>query len=105
MSGGGERILEQLLRQSDAMGVEAVTLAALVEEASERGARRALASLGLQDEAARRDMDDLRELLGAWRSAKKSAGAALVDWIVKLVVALLLLGLAVRIDLFSGIGQ
>ena len=88
-------VLALLMRQSEALGLEAATLGALVEEASERGARRALASLGLSDAAARRDMDDLRELLGAWRSAKKSAGAAAVEWLVKLLIALLAVGVVV----------
>ncbi|WP_343346173.1 DUF6127 family protein [Sphingomicrobium sp. XHP0239] len=98
-------VLAELFRQADEMGMEAVTLSALIEEASERGARRALTSLGLEDKAARRDMDDLRELLGAWRSAKKSAGAAVVSWVVKLALALLLVGLAVRVGMVPGIGR
>ena len=55
-----------------------VTLRALVEESSQAGARRALAALGLKDEQARRDMDELRELLCAWRDAKRSAWRAVV---------------------------
>ena len=58
-----------------------ITLRALVEESSQAGARRALASLGLDDERARRDMDELRELLSAWRDAKRSAWRAVVSWV------------------------
>ena len=75
-----------------------ITLRALVEESSQAGARRALAQLGLDDERARRDMDELRELLSAWRDAR-SAARAVVTWVVSVLSALLLIGLAVRLRL------
>lgn len=99
-----EGVLAKLFEQGEGLGLERVTLAALVEEASERGARRALGELGLSDPKARRDMDDLRELLGAWRHAKKSAGAAVLAWMVKVLLALVLVGAAVKLDLFGWIG-
>ena len=40
-------------------------LQSLLEKASEAGAQRALAHLGLADESAAKDMADLRELLSA----------------------------------------
>jgi len=72
-------------------------LRALVEDAGERGAQRTLARIGLDDETARADMGELRELLQAWRDAKASARTAVVGWVVRGVLALLLLGLAVRL--------
>ena len=72
---------------------------ALFEDASEMGARRALARLGLADEAARDDMNELRELLAAWRDAKSSARNAVVGWIVRGVLALVLIGIAVKLGL------
>lgn len=78
---------------------DAAILRALIEEASEMGARRALARLGLADEAARGDVSDLRQLLGAWRDAKKSVWAAVVDWAVRGVLALFVVGLAVKLGL------
>ncbi len=78
---------------------EEVVLRALVEEASELGARRALARLGLADAAAREDIGDLRQLLGAWRDAKSSAWKAAVDWVVRGVLALLVVALAVKLGL------
>lgn len=72
---------------------------ALLEAASELGARRALARLGLADEAARDDMNELRELLAAWRDAKSSARNAVVGWIVRGVLALVLIGIAVKLGL------
>jgi Family of unknown function (DUF6127) len=78
-----------------------VTLRALVEEASEMGARRALARLGLADEAARDDVVELRQLLKAWRDAKKSARNAVIGWVVRVGLALVLIGIAVKTGLVS----
>jgi hypothetical protein len=66
-----DALLASLMAQAEGRGVDLVTLRALVEESSQAGARRALASLGLDDERARRDMDELRELLSA--QAKSTA--------------------------------
>ncbi len=66
-------MVAQLMRQAEQEGAALVTLRALVEEASEAGAERALGALGLGDPKARRDMDELRELLQAWRDAKRCA--------------------------------
>jgi hypothetical protein len=77
----------------------ALTLRALVEEASEAGAQRALENLGLGDPGARTDMDSLRLLLAAWRDAKRAARRALVEWLVRLGLAALLIGLAIRLGL------
>ena len=76
---------------------EIVTIRALVEEASELGAARALERLGLDDARARDDMAELRELLGAWRDAKKSAWKAAVEWLVRGCLAILLVGIALRL--------
>ena len=80
------------------MTVETETLR-LLEKASEQGAARALAHLGLADESAAKDMADLRELLSAWRDAKRSARRAVVEWLVRGCLAVLLIGLAVKLGL------
>jgi hypothetical protein len=72
---------------------------ALLEQACETGAQRALARLGLDDPSASKDMAELRELLSAWRDAKRSAGKAVVSWIVRMALALLLIGIAVKLGL------
>ncbi|PEQ14132.1 hypothetical protein B2G71_00475 [Novosphingobium sp. PC22D] len=89
-------MLADLLAQATGEGCELVTLRAIAEEASEIGAQRMLAHIGLDDETAEDDLSELRELLRAWRDAKASARAAVVEWIVRGLLALLLLGLAVR---------
>jgi hypothetical protein len=74
-------------------------LHALLERAGEAGAQRALAHLGLADESAAKDMADLRELLSAWRDAKRSARKAVVEWLVRGCLAVLVIGLAVKLGL------
>ena len=92
-----EDMLARLVAQAATDRPEIVTLRALVEEASELGAARALERLGLDDARARDDMAELRELLGAWRDAKKSAWKAVVEWLVRGLLALLLVGIALRL--------
>lgn len=92
-----EDMLARLVAQAVAEGGELVTLRAIVEEASEVGAGRVLGRLGLADEGAEKDIDELRELLAAWRAAKASAWKAMVEWVVRGLTALLLIGLAVRL--------
>jgi hypothetical protein len=96
-----ETLLARLMAQAEGRGVDLVTLRALVEEASQSGATRALGALGLDDPRARRDMDELRELLSAWRDAKRSARQAFVGWVVRVILALLLAGMAVKLGLLE----
>lgn len=90
-------MLAGLIAQAKAEGGELVTLRAIIEEASEIGADRAMTRLGLSDDNAVEDIDELRELLQAWRDAKASASKAAIQWIVRGILALLLIGIAVRI--------
>ena len=92
-----ETVLAQLLAQGSERGADLLTLRAIAEEAGELGATRALTRLGLTDAGAAGDMAELRELLAAWRDAKKSAWKAVLGWVVRLGGALLLTGLAVKL--------
>ena len=92
-------MLTQLTAQAEARGADLITLRALIEEASELGAARALAQLGLNDAAAHKDMAELRELLSAWRDAKSSAWKAVIGWAVRGALALLLIGIAIKLGL------
>ncbi len=94
-------LLARLMAQSEARGVDLITLRALVEEGAQAGAARALGAIGLDDTRARRDMDELRELLSAWRDAKRSARQAVVGWVDKLCLAALLAGMAFKLGLFE----
>jgi hypothetical protein len=89
-------MLTALLGQAAAEGGDLITLRAIVEEASEVGAERVLRRIGLGDKGAEKDIDELRELLAAWRAAKAAAWKAAIAWIVRAAFALLLIGLAVR---------
>jgi hypothetical protein len=101
MTNRNESMLALLVAQAEGQGADMVTMRALIEEASGAGAERALAALGLRDEHARRDMDELRELLRAWRDAKKSAREAVVSWAIRIVLALLVAGMAVKAGLLE----
>lgn len=101
----GDAVLARLMAQAEGRGVDLITLRALVEEGAQAGASRALGALGLDDARARRDMDELRELLSAWRDAKRSARQAVVNWVARLFCAAVLIGLAVKLrltDLVTG---
>ena len=82
-------VLAQLMAQGAAAGADVATLRAIVEEAGELGATRALTRLGLADEAAGRDLAELRELLTAWRDAKRSAWKAFAGWASAVLLAVL----------------
>ena len=92
-----EITLAQLVRQAEGEGATTLTLQALVEEASELGAGRALERLGLADAKARKDLDEMRDLLCAWRDAKRTARDAVIAWLVRVVLAAVMLGLAVKL--------
>lgn len=91
-----EDLVARLIAQAAADGVDLVSLRGIVEEASELGAERVLARMGLDDPEAHSDLSELRQLLQAWRDAKASAWKAAIDWVVRAVLALLLVGIAWR---------
>ena len=92
--------MARLMAQAEGRGVDLITLRALVEEASQAGNAGAWRA-GLDDPRARRDMDELRELLSAWRDAKRSARQAVVSWAVRIVLAALLAGMAMKLGLLE----
>jgi hypothetical protein len=89
-------VLAQLLAQAAEEGADLATLRAIAEEAGELSATRALSRLGLSDEAAHGDVAELRELLRAWRDAKRSAVKAVAGWFVRMALALVLVSVAVK---------
>ena len=57
------------------MGQTTITneeLEAMLDRAARRGAKHALASMGLLDDSAQKDITELRSLLEAWRDTRKS---------------------------------
>ncbi|MEM9312462.1 MAG: DUF6127 family protein [Pseudomonadota bacterium] len=98
-----ENMLASLLAQAGDEGAKLDTLRAIVEETSELAADRVLVRLGLGDTEAEGDLGKLRELLAAWRDAKSSAWKALVEWAIRAGLALLLIGIAVRLGLWDSL--
>ena len=82
-----------------AEAIDAASLSALIDAAALAGAEAALERIGLTDAAAGEDLRELRQLLGAWRDAKRSVWKAVIDWAVRGLLALLLVGIAVRLGL------
>jgi Family of unknown function (DUF6127) len=91
--------LAALINQARQEGSSIVTLRALVEEASDLGAQRALGRLGLHDENASGDIHDLRTLLDAWRDARRTAGRAVIRWVTRLLLTACVLALAIKFNL------
>jgi membrane-bound ClpP family serine protease len=96
-------MLALLVAQAEERGGDLVMIRALVEEASDLGAARALERLGLADARAHEDVRELRELLRGWRDAKRAARNAALGWLMRIAVALVLLGLAVKLDLLRAL--
>ena len=70
-------------------------LHAIIEKAAECGAKRALRSIGLQDETAMADVRDLRNLLDAWRLAKKTVLTTVVKGVVVALLTAIGAGVAI----------
>jgi hypothetical protein len=74
----------------------------LLALAAERGAKRALADVGLVDENAAADIHDLRDLLNAVRMAKRTAWQTVVRIITTGLILTLIAGVAIKFKLFGG---
>lgn len=56
--------------ESRAIALTALELEEMLDRAADKGARKALETLGLHDEAAGTDLKELRSFLMAWRDTK-----------------------------------
>lgn len=74
----------------------------LLDRAAERGADRCLARLGLGNGGAARDIRELRDLLDAWRDARRTAWQTLVKLVTTALLAALIAGAAMKLKLFGG---
>ena len=75
----------------------------LLDGAAERGAERVLAHLGLENGHAARDIRELRDLLEAWRDARRTAWQTTVKVITTGILAALLVGAAIKLKLMGGV--
>jgi 2-iminoacetate synthase ThiH len=55
-------------------------LEAMLDRAARRGSRETLHALGLHDETAAKDIQEIRNLLASWRDTKRSIWSAAVRW-------------------------
>jgi hypothetical protein len=74
----------------------------LLTRAAERGAERCLAHLGLENGHAARDIRELRDLLEAWRDARRTAWQTTIKVVTTGTLAALLVGAAIKLKLMGG---
>ena len=74
----------------------------LLDRAAERGAERCLAHLGLENGHAAKDIHELRDLLEAWRDARRTAWQTAVKVVTTGILAALLVGAAIKLKLLGG---
>ena len=74
----------------------------LLGQVAERGARAALATVGLENGHAARDIRDLRDLIEAWREARHTAWQTFIRVLTTGVLAALLVGAAIKLRLIGG---
>jgi hypothetical protein len=74
----------------------------LLDRAAERGAERCLAHLGLENGHAAKDIHELRDLLEAWRDARRTAWQTTVKVVTTGILAALLIGAAIKLKLLGG---
>jgi hypothetical protein len=75
----------------------------LLTRAAERGAERCLAHLGLENGHAARDIRELRDLLEAWRDARRTAWQTTIKVVTTGALATLLVGAAIKLKLMGGV--
>ncbi|MCW7540705.1 DUF6127 family protein [Aquabacterium sp. A7-Y] len=75
----------------------------LLDRAAERGAERVLMLLGFDDRGdAAHDLRELRDLLDAWRDARRTAWRTVVKVLTGALLAALLVGAAIQFKLTGG---
>lgn len=74
----------------------------LLEQAAARGAKRALADVGLEGDDAAHDIRELRDLLDAFNTAKHTAWQTVIKIITTGFVLALIAGALLKIKLFGG---
>lgn len=65
----------------------------MLERAARRGAEKALHQVGLHDEHAGKDINDLRELIDGWRSVRRTIISTITKWVTMGVLGVLAVGL------------
>lgn len=73
----------------------------MLDSAAQRGAERCLAHLGLENGSAAKDIRELRDLLEAWRDARRTAWRTTVKVVTTAILAILLVGAAIKLKLMG----
>lgn len=76
----------------------------LLAQAAERGARAALTTVGLENGHAARDVRELRDLLDAYRAARRTVWHTVLKMVTTGLVVALITGAAIKFKVF-GAGQ
>ena len=74
----------------------------LLDRAAERGAERVLSHLGLEGATAAKDIRELRDLIEAWRDARRTAWRTAIKLVTTCILAALAVGAAVKLKLMGG---
>lgn len=74
----------------------------LLEQAAQRGAKRALADVGLDGENAANDVRELRSLIEAFNIAKRTAWQTIVKMLTAGFLLALVAGAVIKLKLFGG---
>ncbi len=73
----------------------------MLDSAAQRGAEKCLAHLGLENGSAAKDIRELRDLLEAWRDARRTAWRTAVKVVTTAILAMLLVGAAIKLKLMG----
>lgn len=73
----------------------------LLAQAAERGARAALATVGLENGHAARDVRELRDLLDAYRAARRTVWHTVLKMVTTGLVVALITGAAIKFKLLG----
>jgi hypothetical protein len=90
-----------LRNASDHIHLPRAEFEALLEVAAEKGARKALADVGLEGETAAEDVRDLRSLLEAIKIVRHTALQTMVHVIVTATLILVVIGATIKLKLFG----
>ena len=74
----------------------------LLEQAAERGAERVLEHLGFVNGHAAKDFHELRDLLDAWRTTRRTAWQTTIKAITTGLLVALLVGTSIKLKLLGG---
>ncbi|AHC30461.1 hypothetical protein CC53_gp044 [Rhizobium phage vB_RleS_L338C] len=80
-------------------------LDAIIDAAAERGAIKALKSLGLDDDKAPHDIRDIRQLITAWRDMKSEALKTAAKMVTTAILTAIVIGLGVQMGVTKLFGS